>query len=285
MSISLLSPAKINLFFRLLYKRLDGYHEVATLMQAVSLYDRIHLVQSQSDRITCNHPSLPCNERNLIWQSLSLFRKKTGKNFPVHIHLEKIIPIEAGLGGGSSNLATTMWGLNALAGHVVGESILQKWVGEISSDAPFFFSSGTGYATGRNEQVQSLSPLPKRDLWIVVPPWGMSTKKVYDRSSSFSSLAKAPEELLALTLRGEDGFVNDLEAAALAIEPRMQRFKKAIFQETKKRVMMTGSGSAFFSFVPLSSRFSDFPQPVRCFPVSFISRPSGKWFEDSRKFV
>src|SRR5262249_13981075 len=107
--LTLLSPAKINLFLRILGKRPDGYHELASLFQAIDLADTIHFSLSDADHLTCTDPAIPVDRSNLIWKSVNLFRRKTGLNFHLKIHLEKKIPHQAGLGGGSSNAATTLW--------------------------------------------------------------------------------------------------------------------------------------------------------------------------------
>ena len=161
--LTLLSPAKINLFFRVLHKRDDGFHEIASLMQAISFFDTISFVKSDINRLTCSHPNLSCDDSNIVYQGRELFQKRTALFTPFHIHIEKRIPMEAGLGGGSSNLATTLWALNQLHQFPVSSSELKRWAGELSSDAPFFFSTGTAYATGRGERCEDQSSLsPKK---------------------------------------------------------------------------------------------------------------------------
>jgi 4-diphosphocytidyl-2-C-methyl-D-erythritol kinase len=133
------SPAKLNLFFRVLYKREDQYHEIASLFQAVSLGDFLSIEMSEEDVLSCNDLSLLCDRSNLIMKALDLFRKKTGIKIAVKVHLEKNIPLQSGLGGGSSNAATTLWGLNELCGRPASLRQLQNWSSEIGSDIPFFF--------------------------------------------------------------------------------------------------------------------------------------------------
>ncbi len=113
-SLTLFSPAKINLFLRIMGKRPDGYHELASLFQAIGLGDTLTFTLTPQDSLTCSDPSLPCNDSNLIIKALHLFRRKTNLHIPVTIHLEKHIPTQAGLGGGSSNAATTLGALNTL---------------------------------------------------------------------------------------------------------------------------------------------------------------------------
>lgn len=156
--LTLISPAKVNLFLRVLGKRPDGYHELASLFQAIDLADTLHFTLSKHDHLTCTDPAIPLDNTNLIWKTVHLFRRKTNHQFPIHIHLEKNIPIQAGLGGGSSNAATTLWALNELLNTHIPSETLTAWAGEIGSDVPFFLSTGTAYCTGRGEIVKSLPP-------------------------------------------------------------------------------------------------------------------------------
>ena len=148
-----LSPAKLNLFLRVLRKRSDGYHELASLFQAIDLVDALHVREVSEDRFSCSDPAL-LGPSNLVLRALKLFREKTGLQFPVEMHLEKRIPMQSGLGGGSSNAATALFALNVLAGRVATEEQLCAWSQEIGSDVPFFFSLGTAYCTGRGKSTQ-----------------------------------------------------------------------------------------------------------------------------------
>lgn len=137
-TLTLKSPAKVNLFLRIVGKRPDGYHELASLFQSISLYDLLHFTPSTQDVLTCTDPSLPIDKTNLIWKAVDLFRKKTNLHTFVKVHLEKNIPTQAGLGGGSSNAATTLWALNQLCGKPATDLQLSQWAGEIGSDVSFF---------------------------------------------------------------------------------------------------------------------------------------------------
>jgi len=178
--VKLFSPAKLNLFFRVLNKREDGFHEIASLMQAISLGDTLSIDEAETDQLTTSCSDLKCDETNFIHQARAHFRKKTGYKTPISIHLEKRIPLQSGLGGGSGNIATTLWAMNSLSGLAIKEEILREWAGEISSDAPFFFSSGTAHTTGRGEIVENLPPLQPKNLWLAKPQGiGLSTPHVF----------------------------------------------------------------------------------------------------------
>ena len=113
--LALFSPAKLNLFFAILGKRPDAYHEIFSLNQTISLGDTLRVELADTDLLTCNDPKIPVGPSNLIWRAAALFREKTGFWQPLRIHLDKHIPVEAGLGGGSSNAATVLFALNTLS--------------------------------------------------------------------------------------------------------------------------------------------------------------------------
>src|ERR1700722_521789 len=181
--LSLRSPAKINLFLRILKKRSDGYHELASLFQAIDLADRIDVSISSTgpDELTCTDPLIPANSSNLAWKAASLFRHQINQHFYFKIHIQKNIPQQAGLGGGSSNAATTFWALNQLLNKPATEDQLAVWGSQIGSDVPFFLSQGTSYCTGRGEILRPMPPLFKQSLAIIKPFYGMPTPAVYNK--------------------------------------------------------------------------------------------------------
>lgn len=276
--LTLISPAKINLFLHVVGRRNDGYHDLASLFQAVNLCDVLHFVLSDKDEITCTDPSIPTNSSNLISKAANLFRQKTGFSFGLRVHLEKNIPYQAGLGGGSSNAATTLWALNELLGHPVSIHQLAHWSSEIGSDIPFFFSEGSAYCSGRGERVRALPPLsvnPPNPFWIVKPKVGLSTPEVFQRLNLARIQPCDPERCLALCLSDTPSYFNDLEEAAFSVLPDLASLKTLLVDSGLSPVVMTGSGSAFFCFGPV-------PPPTipeaQIFPVSFINRTVGSWY-------
>ena len=239
----LFSPAKLNLFFRILRKRSDGYHEIATLMQAIDLGDWLTLVESKSDLLTCSDPSLLCGETNLVMKALRLFR--SFHRFPsVAIHLEKRIPVEAGLGGGSSNAATTLWALNEFSGRPATSEELMEMAAELGSDVPFFFSTGSAYCTGRGERVESVQ-IPEFSGFLSKPHYGLSTPRVYQETRVEELLAEDPRSTLLSFSGSTPHYYNDLEPAAFRLEPKLLSHKASLLDRFPT-VLMTGSGSAFF---------------------------------------
>lgn len=251
----LFSPAKLNLFFRVLKKRPDGYHEIESLYQAIDLGDYLTFSIGK-EQLTCTDPTLPCDQSNLILKAANLFRKKSGLEFGLQVHLEKNIPIQAGLGGGSSNAATTLWALNVLTGANVGVEKLKEWGAELGSDVSFFFSGGTAFCRGRGEIIEEMEPLPRLQGYLAKPPVGLSTPAVYQRVA------------LPLPL-SDQAFFNDLEPAAFSLMPELAELKDALYGMGFEQVTMTGSGTAFFCQGNVADPVLD---GVRFIPVKAIQR-------------
>lgn len=263
--ISLFSPAKLNLSFRVLKKRDDGYHEIASIFQAVSLGDYLNVELSNKDTFVCDDPTIPSDTSNLVIKALNLFRIKTGLDIKASIHLDKRVPIQAGLGGGSSNAATTFWALNELCGRPASLSELSAWSSEFSSDAPFFFSEGTAFCTGRGEILESLPPLPQTYLWIAKPNEGLSTPLVYKNCTPLSLPNRDPKI----------SYFNDLEISAFSLMPKLADLKRNLMDLGFSSVIMTGSGTSFFCFGDVADpKLPD----VKFFPVEFIQRKPGAWY-------
>ncbi len=267
--ISLLSPAKVNLFFRVLKRREDGYHEIASLYQAIDLFDTLTLSLSSEDQLSCTDPQIPCDASNLIHKALEKFRQKTGWHHPVSVHLEKKIPIQAGLGGGSGNAATMLWGLNQLSGLYVSEEELIRWAGEFSSDAPFFFSQGTAYCTGRGELLKPVTPLSSTQFWIAKPDDGLSTPLVYKHCRANEFEQRDPLFYLEQALKGQLETFNDLEHPAFALMPKLKEYKEDLQAMGFSQVTMTGSGTGIMCFGHVQNPSHD---ELKFYPVSFINR-------------
>lgn len=272
-NLTLKSPAKVNLFLRIVGKRPDGYHELASLFQTITLHDVIHFTVSKQDALFCTDPLLPTDKSNLIWKAVDLFRRKTSLHTPVKVYLEKRIPMQAGLGGGSSNAATTLWALNQLFGEPANEHQLSQWAGEIGSDVAFFLSQGTAYCTGRGENVQPLPSLQPRSLWIVKPTEGLSTPAVYSKVNLKNLLQRNPEDVLHSWRKGEPHFFNDLEEAAFSQMPTLQDLRQRLLTSGFHTVVLCGSGSSLFCLgngQPIPGLFSH--------QASFCNRPPGHWY-------
>ncbi len=275
--ITLFSPAKLNLFFRVLYRREDRFHEIASLFQTISLGDQLAMEIADQDKLYCSDPSIPTDSSNLVWKAVNLFRKKTGREFCVSIDLQKKIPIEAGLGGGSSNAATALWGLNKLLKTGFSDEEMQSWSMEIGSDVPFFFSRGVAYCTGRGEKVKNLGLSLKEHLWIAKPRYGLSTPLIYGNCRPDLLPARDPLEALKQFSEGCFEPYNDLEFSAFQVRPDLVEFRKSLLDIGFGGAVMTGSGSSFFCF---SKERMDAPSlpGVDFFSASFLVRQQENWY-------
>ena len=274
--LSFLSPAKVNLFFRVLRKRKDGYHEIASLYQAISLVDKLTVSLSNTDLFTCSDSSLPLGESNLVMRALSIFREKTGFSSPFQIHLDKRIPVEAGLGGGSSNAATALFAFQQLSGISISKSTLMEWGALIGSDVPFFFSLGTAYATGRGEILEEILPVEAFSMWIAKPFFGLSTPKVYQEMKTELLSDRDPLRALREYERGKGVFYNDLESPAFFLSPRLESLKKTLLESGFKQVILSGSGTAFFC---LGLKTPPRIPQVQFFLASTLQRSDQSWYE------
>jgi 4-diphosphocytidyl-2-C-methyl-D-erythritol kinase len=193
-ALCLWAPAKVNLFLEVIGRRSDGYHDLMTIMSCVSLYDTLIFRPTGRDnsqthlRVTdarrrC-HPSDPIplptsSDENLVGRAVQQVRQVTGVQTGVDIHLIKRIPLQAGLGGGSSDAATTLLALNALWNLGLTRSDLMTMAASLGSDVPFFLQGGSALCEGRGELIQAIPSFPSLPMVIAVPPEGLSTRDVF----------------------------------------------------------------------------------------------------------
>ncbi len=277
--LSLFSPAKINLFLRVVSKRPDGYHNLSSLFQTIDLGDTLNFTLSTTDdHLTCNTPKVPIDASNLILKATSLFRHKTGLNSSFNIHLEKNIPMQAGLGGGSSNAATTLWACNQLTHANISVEVLQEWGLELGSDVPFFFSQGTAHCTSRGEVVQPIESYSPDRVFIVKPHQGLSTPEVFRRLKLESPLENAEKIDLEATQNQSYHYFNDLEKPAFEILPELRSLKNFLLNQGFDAVLMSGSGSAFFCLG--AGTLEKIPHTT-LFESKFIKRNPFEWYLES----
>ena len=190
MTLTKASPCKVNLILNILGKRADGFHELETVMHPVKVCDELRFARGGSGvQLTCSHPELPVDSRNLVFRAAAAFLAEAKITDGVRLHLEKRIPMAAGLGGGSGNAATTLLGLNELFGNPLPAAQLQSLAASLGSDVPFFLQTKPALAVGRGEQVQSLEPfacLGDAAILLVHPGFGISTPEQTRTLSRFS---------------------------------------------------------------------------------------------------
>ena len=268
------SPAKVNLFFKVLFKRKDGYHEIASLYQAINLGDLLSIKLSNEDHFRCDNLKLGFDETNLIYKAIESFKRKTKLLFNVDIILDKKIPIQAGLGGGSSNAATALYAVNELLGKPLSSGQLIELGKEIGSDVSFFFSTGSAFCTGRGEIFVDC-PYKKISFYLAVPPFGVSTIFVYKNVDVKLLPNTDPDQSLKSFYNGDYQFFNDLEIGAFSAEPRLLDVKNRLEMMGFDNVVMTGSGSCFMCF----GEVENLPHgDIRFFKIENILNNSNSWY-------
>jgi 4-diphosphocytidyl-2-C-methyl-D-erythritol kinase len=242
--------AKVNRSLRVLGKRSDGYHELDTIFQTVDLSDRLDFLEGESGdgevSLTIEGLSLPVTEENLILRAARALAKRTGTRRGARIHLSKKIPIGGGLGGGSSNAASTLLGLSALWNLNLLHADLAALAASLGSDVPFFLVGGRARGTGRGEILEPLPDGPQEWLVLVFPGFSISTAMVYGvlRASALT------DSTVATNLRGSDSGGgpdrNDLEPAAESLRGELRRFRAALSDFGATNARLSGSGSTVF---------------------------------------
>jgi 4-diphosphocytidyl-2-C-methyl-D-erythritol kinase len=246
------TPAKVNLFLEVLGKRPDGYHDLETLMVAVTLEDELEFQSDQSGALTlsCDRPELSCGPENLVLKAAERLRRHTGSKLGARIRLTKRIPMQAGLAGGSSDAAATLRGLNELWDLGLSDQRLAEIGAEIGSDVPFFFSPGVAWCTGRGEKVE---PIPLgRDLDFVLasPAVGLSTASVF-REVEVPQQAVSGAAIREAVRRGDVEEVgrrlhNRLQQPAERLCPQVREVREALAAANPAGVLMTGSGTTVY---------------------------------------
>ncbi|KAL3918738.1 MAG: hypothetical protein SGPRY_005899 [Prymnesium sp.] len=242
--MTLLAPAKINLFLRITKKRTDGFHELASLFQTVSLFDTLDFWENDdpsapmcSMEVTPNslgYELIPTDESNLVMRALQLFAEKTGETRKIHCRLHKSIPAQGGLGGGSCDAATALFAANRLAGYPVSQATLIEWGAELGSDISFFFSQGSA----------PHAHLPA--ILIVEQALGLEPGQELEGLDPLVALEKFKENVYGAP------YINDLEPPAFEVLPMLKDLRddlsKLGFQVFSwcQAVMMSGSGSTIF---------------------------------------
>lgn len=267
------APAKINLMLDVLHKRADGFHEVEMIMTMVDLADRLELSELRRDSIIISSQAgyIPLDEKNLAFQAARLIKDRYNVQSGVHIHLDKRIPVAAGLAGGSSDAAATLRGLNRLWHLGIPMQELQELGAELGSDVPFCVTGGTALATGRGEKLIPIANPPQ--CWVVLakPPINVSTAEVYGRVRSNNIVVHpSAREMQDAIEAGDFGAVcnklgNVLEDVTLKLHPEVQQLKEAMVKLGADGVLMSGSGPTVFGLVSKQSKVARIYNGLRGF--------------------
>lgn len=251
----LLSPAKINLFLAVTGRRPDGYHELVSLMCPVALFDRLRIrFGGRGIRVTCDHPQVPTDSMNLAARAaVDYYRAlKPRTRLPwsgIDIHIDKTIPVGAGLGGGSSNAASVLLTLNRRMGRPLSDRELAALGLTLGADVPFFLGGKAAIARGIGERLQAVANLQPMEAVIVYPGFGVSTSAVFGRLKL--TLTKCEKKLKSFLLNKErfsarSHLCNDLETVTIADYPTVGAVKETLVSSGAEGVTMSGSGAAVF---------------------------------------
>jgi 4-diphosphocytidyl-2-C-methyl-D-erythritol kinase len=247
-----LAPAKINVYLRIVGRRPDGYHLLDSLMVPISLYDDVHMSVASSGaelEVSCDDPTVPGDETNLAYKAAALVCQETGLQGRISIQLRKRIPAGAGLGGGSSNAATVLKGLNTLLALGWTDARLCQLCARLGADVPFFIPCRPARIGGIGDIVTPVPALPARSVVLVVPPFSVSTPWAYRRFDELPPVAPAsarPWQFIPGQWPAREWLSNDLERAVLPAYPPLAALKEALRRLGAEGVLMSGSGSAVF---------------------------------------
>lgn len=247
------SFAKINWFLNILGKRPDGFHEICTVFQTVSLFDTLTLSESDELVLSCDDSSVPTDENNLIIKAAEILREKFNEKKGAKIYLEKNIPSPGGLAGGSSNAAAALIGLSAIWDLNVEFSKLEKIAAKIGSDVPFFLRGGTALGIGRGTEIESLPDLKEKFLLIVTPDVNVSTVEAYKKlnasdltsNDDVSILQVCRRKAAEIDLRSKT-LTNDFENVIFSAEPEIEKVKNTLLNLGAIQALMSGSGASVF---------------------------------------
>ncbi len=287
-SFTLPSFAKINWTLRILGKRDDGFHELFTVFQTVSLHDTIHFAGADTLELTCDDPNVPADDRNLIIKAAKALQKSFGAKNGARIHLEKSIPAPGGLGGGSSNAAVALTGLCRLWG-ITEESEpfqLDNIADTLGADVPFFLYGGTAEGYSKGDSIFPIDDLPPYQyMLIVTPDVHVSTREAFanlnapsltnvDIKSTLTVCTANVENLYS----GRMALTNDFEASVFSAYPEIKRVKETLLDLGAVNAAMSGSGASVFAVFDIEDtrqaalKALDHESTWRKFAVATISR-------------
>ncbi|MBU1262154.1 4-(cytidine 5'-diphospho)-2-C-methyl-D-erythritol kinase [bacterium] len=248
--INVLAPAKINLSLRVLNKREDGYHNIETVFQSISLYDKITI--TSADKIVVL-PEKIAQTENIIKRVALLLLEWTGKKKGAKITLEKNIPIGGGLGGGSSDAAAVLSGLNSFWDLGVSDKDIFGLAERLGADVPYFLMKGTVLGEGIGARLTKLKPIPPCYFLLAYPKISISTKEVYESFNGSNEGYETREMLEAIERSDLFGIANalhnDLERVVFGKYPQLLKIKKKLISECVLNSALTGSGSVIFGIV------------------------------------
>jgi 4-diphosphocytidyl-2-C-methyl-D-erythritol kinase len=267
-TLELSSPAKINLWLKILGKRDDGFHEVTTRLVKLGIADTVTLTlladAAPGIALTCNVPGIPLDDENLACKALRLFELRVGRSFAWQVHLEKRIPHGAGLGGGSSNAATVLRAANELTGSPLDLGTLLDIAASIGSDVPcFLLDTAAAYGSGRGERVEPVDFPWKLPLVLIKPAFPIPTPWAY---KNWATSAELPGVLYAPQICPWGEMVNHLERPVFEKYRLLPALKSWLLgQSSVRAALMSGSGSTMFAITHTDAEAAALAEAARAF--------------------
>ncbi|MBN1364628.1 MAG: 4-(cytidine 5'-diphospho)-2-C-methyl-D-erythritol kinase [Syntrophaceae bacterium] len=244
-----IAPAKINLFLKVLRKRTDGYHDIFSLLQKITLYDEL-IFSPRPERVVLNCPGtdLPANDSNLVVRAAKAIFAHCKYPYGIEITLVKKIPVAAGLGGGSSDAAATLMALNKICSFKLRKNELIRIGAKIGTDVPFFIFGNAALASGIGDKLKHLRNLPQLDILLIKPNIELSTKRVYENLNLRLTMGKNNYSIPQFLTLGDivRGLHNNLESVSLKIYPELTDLKKMLLRSGALGALMSGSGPTVF---------------------------------------
>jgi 4-diphosphocytidyl-2-C-methyl-D-erythritol kinase len=243
------APAKINLALRVLGVRSDGYHELKTVFQSIALFDTLTFrVAPGPFRLACDDPACPTDAANLVWRAAACVWAATGRQGAprdLSVRIVKRIPVQAGLGGGSSDGAAAIRALAALWRVGLTRARARRIAVTLGADVPFFLDGGTAAGVGRGDVIMPQPDQPSANVVVIIPPFGVSTREAFgwwDALPAPPPRGSAGEEVA----NERNELANDLEEPVAARHPEIARLVAALRRYGARHAAMSGSGSAVF---------------------------------------
>lgn len=257
-SIRLKARAKINLGLDVLGKREDGYHDVRMVMQTVGIYDRIIITKIPENDIVIksNLNFLPTNENNLIYRAAKLLKEQYKFDGGVEIDLNKFIPVAAGMAGGSTDAASTLFGINKIYALGMTQKDMMEIGLKLGADVPYCVMRGTALAEGIGEKLTRLKPMPECPLLIAKPPINVSTKLVYESLDMSGEINHPDIDGIIEAINNQDiagvaaKMGNVLEQVTIPLYPVIETIKQDMIANGAINAMMSGSGPTVFGIFP-----------------------------------
>jgi 4-diphosphocytidyl-2-C-methyl-D-erythritol kinase len=250
-ALTVRAPAKVNLFLEITARRADGYHDLRTLLVAVTLFDALAFAPAATLTLSCTDPTLGTGPENLVVRAAELLRRHTGTTAGAAVTLTKRIPVQAGLGGGSSDAAATLVGLNRLWKLGLTRDELLPLAAELGSDVAFFLKPPAAWCTGRGEVVTPWPLGTRLHLVLACPPFGLGTAEVY-RNVAVPAAPKAGAALKHAVRAGDVTAIartlhNRLQEPALAVRPELSGWLARLASADPLATLVSGSGSTVFA--------------------------------------